>query len=294
MSGSTASIAATRPLSACVSEAISTSNSRPSRTLMIATPWSPIGPDRISTSPGCRPVRGGRHAVRHEADARGVDEQPVRGPAAHDLGVAGDDPRPGLRRRGRRRRRDEPQLLERQPLLDDVGEADRDRGRPHHRQVVERAVDRELADVPAREPDGRDDERVRGEREARARHLHDGRVVEDAAGRRRRPGPAPSTSRISALDSWPPDPWPRMTRWSSGIGAGQRRRPRRWWHGGSSAGGHRGASGALTGATCTSGSASEKPPPAFSPRPAEKKAAQVPSELTIGAPSGFCGLHRVP
>ena len=29
------------------------------------------------------------------------------------------------------------------------------------------------------------------------------------------------TSRISALDSWPPDPWPRMTRWSSGIGAGQ-------------------------------------------------------------------------
>ena len=52
MSGSTASIAATRPLSACVSEVISTSNSRPSRTLMIATPWSPIGPDRISTSPG--------------------------------------------------------------------------------------------------------------------------------------------------------------------------------------------------------------------------------------------------
>jgi hypothetical protein len=51
-SGSTASTAPTRPLSACVSEAISTSNSRPSRTLMIATPWSPIGPDRITTSPG--------------------------------------------------------------------------------------------------------------------------------------------------------------------------------------------------------------------------------------------------
>ena len=27
------------------------------------------------------------------------------------------------------------------------------------------------------------------------------------------------------------------------------------------------------------------------PRPAEKKAAQVPSEETIGAPSGFWGLH---
>ena len=182
MSGSTASIAATSPLSACVSDVISTSNSRPSRTLMIATPWSPIGPDRISDVAGRRPVRGGRHAVRHDADARGVDEQPVRGPAAHDLGVAGDDPRARLRRRGRRRRRDESQLLERQPLLDDVGEADRDRGRAHHREVVERAVDGELADVPAREPDRRDDVRVRGEREARAGHLHDGRVVEDAAG----------------------------------------------------------------------------------------------------------------
>ena len=50
--GSTASIAATSPLSACVSEAISTSNSRPSRTLMIATPWRPIGPDRMTASPG--------------------------------------------------------------------------------------------------------------------------------------------------------------------------------------------------------------------------------------------------
>ena len=31
-----------------------------------------------------------------------------------------------------------------------------------------------------------------------------------------------------------------------------------------------------------------------SPRPAEKKAAHVPSELTIGAPSGFWGVHSVP
>ncbi len=43
---------------AAVSEAISTSNSSPSRTLMIATPWRPIGPDRMTASPGRRAVRG--------------------------------------------------------------------------------------------------------------------------------------------------------------------------------------------------------------------------------------------
>ena len=49
------------------------------------------------------------------------------------------------------------------------------------------------------------------------------------------------------------------------------------------------------GATWTSGSALENAePPTPSPRPAEKNAAQVPSDDTIGAPSGFCGLHSVP
>ena len=46
-------------------------------------------------------------------------------------------------------------------------------------------------------------------------------VVEHAARARRRASAGAMTSRISALDSWPPDPWPRVTRWSSGIGAGQ-------------------------------------------------------------------------
>ena len=35
-----------------MSDAISTSNSSPSRTLMIATPCSPIGPDSRTASPG--------------------------------------------------------------------------------------------------------------------------------------------------------------------------------------------------------------------------------------------------
>ena len=96
-------IAATSAASGWVSDAISTSNSRPSRTLMIATPWSPIGPDRMTASPGAARSAPSATPSRHEADAGGVDEQPVRGPAPDDLGVAGDDLRAACARprRGR-------------------------------------------------------------------------------------------------------------------------------------------------------------------------------------------------
>ena len=49
-----------------------------------------------------------------------------------------------------------------------------------------------------------------------------------------------------------------------------------------------------SGATCTNGvtGSGDRAPP--SPRPAEKNAAHVPSELTIGAPSGFWGVQSVP
>ena len=180
-SGSTASIAATSPLSAWVSDAISTSNSRPSRTDITATPCRPISPERITTSPGTARSAAGADAIGDDPDARGVDEQPVRAPAAHDLRVAGDDRRAGTGRGRGRRRGDRPQLLERQPLLDDVGQAQRHRPGAHHREVVDRAVDGELADVAAREPDGRDDERVGGEREALGADLDDRGVVEHAA-----------------------------------------------------------------------------------------------------------------
>ena len=51
-------------------------------------------------------------------------------------------------------------------------------------------------------------------------------TVITAASLRTPPGAATAragarTSRMSTLDSWPPEPWPRMTRWSSGMGAGQ-------------------------------------------------------------------------
>ncbi len=49
---------------------------------------------------------------------------------------------------------------------------------------------------------------------------------------------------------------------------------------------------AATGASGCAGL--NAPRTAARPRPALKNAAQVPSELTIGAPSGRCGEHSVP
>ncbi len=84
-----------------------------------------------------------------------------------------------------------PQLLERQPLLDDVGERDRDRLGAHHRQVVDRAVDGQLADVPARERERADTTNESVVNASRcAADLDDRGVVERAARRRRRRAPA--------------------------------------------------------------------------------------------------------
>ncbi len=48
----TSSIAATRPFSGWQSDSTAAPNSRPSRTLMIATPCTPISPLMMTTSPG--------------------------------------------------------------------------------------------------------------------------------------------------------------------------------------------------------------------------------------------------
>ena len=60
------------------------------------------------------------------------------------------------------------QVGERQALLEDEGERQRERPRAADREVVDRAVDRELADVAAGEEDRRDDVGVGGEGDARA------------------------------------------------------------------------------------------------------------------------------
>ena len=94
-SGQTVSIAATSRCRAALSVTIWVPNSRPSRTLMIAMPCTPIGAAdddhvadrgavRVDVDPGGdQPDAGGVHV--HLITVSGVD----------DLGVAGDDPHPG-------------------------------------------------------------------------------------------------------------------------------------------------------------------------------------------------------
>ena len=128
-------------------------------------------PGRTSRAPSCEPAR-------HGADARGVDEELVGAAAPDHLGVAGDDGDAGARRRRARRLDDAAQIGERQALLEDEGERQRQRPRAADGEIVDRAVDRQLADVAAGKEDGRHDVGVGGEGEPLAVALDERRVVE--------------------------------------------------------------------------------------------------------------------
>jgi hypothetical protein len=79
------------------------------------------------------------------------------------------------------------QLVDRQPLFDDIGQGQGERLSAHHGQVVHGAIDRQLADVAARELERADHERVGREGQPLTGDLDYGRVVErtDLAGRLR-------------------------------------------------------------------------------------------------------------
>ena len=62
---------------------------------MIATPWSPIGPDRITTSPGAARSADGATPSGTRPMPAVLTNSLSAAAAADDLGVAGDDPRPG-------------------------------------------------------------------------------------------------------------------------------------------------------------------------------------------------------
>ena len=91
-----------------------------------------------------------------EANARGVDEDPVAFSVVDDLRITRHD----LRARGPSRRphrvEHRAQRLDREALLENEGRAQPGRPRPGHREIVHGAVDRERADVAARE-EGRAD-----------------------------------------------------------------------------------------------------------------------------------------
>ena len=72
------------------------SNSMPSRTDMIAMPWSPIVPEtRIAVARPRAAIESDAPAG-HDADAGGGDEDLVALAAIDDLGVAGDQRHAGL------------------------------------------------------------------------------------------------------------------------------------------------------------------------------------------------------
>ena len=129
-------------------------------------------------SPGrtCRAAE--REPARNGADARRIDEELVGRAAPDDLRVAGDDGDAGARRRRPRRFDDPPQIVDRQPLLEDEGERERQRARAADGEIVDGAVHRQLADVAAAKEDRRHDKGVGGERQPRAVALDDGGVVE--------------------------------------------------------------------------------------------------------------------
>ena len=109
-----------------------------------------------------------RPALGHEADAGGGDEDLVALAAVDDLGVAGDqrDARLVARLRASRRRSARRSAIG-QPFFEDERRRQVERLGPADRQVVDRAVHRQLADVAAGEEERPDDERIGGERDPR-------------------------------------------------------------------------------------------------------------------------------
>ena len=101
--------------------------------------------------------------VLNDADAGGVDEELVPLAARNDLGVAGDDGDRGCLRRMRHRFEDPFQIEDRQPLFENEADAERQGSGAGHRQIVDRAIDGQIADITTREKDRVDDIGIGGE-----------------------------------------------------------------------------------------------------------------------------------
>ncbi len=115
---------------------------------------------------GTRAIAGQMQPVRHGADPGGGDEHAVRLAALDDLGVAGDDLDAGLARRRAHALRDAVQIGQRKALFEDEAGGKMQRPRACHRQIVDRAMHRQRADVAAGKEQRRDDIAVGGHGEA--------------------------------------------------------------------------------------------------------------------------------
>ena len=177
------------------------------RATITAMPWSPSVPETSTRSPGRTRSGPSSTPVGDDADAgrRHVERRPpcrARRPSCRRS-------RPARRRPRAARaieRGDAAQVGDREALLDDEPGRERERPRAGDREVVDRAVDGELADVAAGEEERLDDVGVGREREPRRRSARAARSrrAGRAAGCRAPRGRAPSTRARVAL---PPAPW---------------------------------------------------------------------------------------
>ena len=169
---------AVMPCSGAVSETMSASMSSSPRASITVIPWSPIGPDTSTTSPGWAAAADSVMRPLQQPDAGGGDVAAVGLAALDDLGVAGDDLHAGGLR-GRGHRGDDPlQVGDREALLQDEPGRQVQRPGAAHGQVVHRAVDGQVADVAAREEQRRDHVGVGGEGQPAGRGAQRGAVLQ--------------------------------------------------------------------------------------------------------------------
>jgi hypothetical protein len=124
-------------------------------------------------------------AVGDEPDPGGVDEHPVPGSGVHDLGVAGHQSHPGGPRRPSHGLGHPREVRETGALGEDEAGREHERTGAGHREIVDRAVDGQVADGPAGEEQRLHDVRVGGERQPDALHRDDRGVAETGVGGRR-------------------------------------------------------------------------------------------------------------
>ena len=165
--GAASSSRPTSSVSGAVSERRSDSMPSSPRASMMVIPWSPIGPETITASPGRAAETDSRTGALQHADPRRVDEAGIGLAALHHLGVAGHDLHPRPLGGGGHRGDDPAQVGDREPLLEHESRREVERPRPRHRQVVDGAVHGQVADVAAGEEERRDHVGVGGEGEPR-------------------------------------------------------------------------------------------------------------------------------
>jgi len=111
------------------------------------------------------------HALGDETHARRIDEHAVTAAPLDDLGISRDDAHAHFSRRGRLGSDDAFQIIERETFLDNIAGGEPQGLGAAHRQIVHRAADGELANVPAGKEERLHDERVRGESHADGRSI---------------------------------------------------------------------------------------------------------------------------